>query len=103
MGEEPNPSSPGLHRAELVTTRLPKVDLAAVPQKDQDARRRSSSMRAERASVCPLDCPDTCSLTVTVEDERVVQVRGSHANPYTAGAVCAKVARDYPDFVHGQR
>jgi anaerobic selenocysteine-containing dehydrogenase len=60
-------------------------------------------MRAERASVCPLDCPDTCSLSVTVEDERIVQVRGSRANPYTAGVICAKVARDYPDFVHGER
>jgi anaerobic selenocysteine-containing dehydrogenase len=58
-------------------------------------------MRVERASVCPLDCPDTCSLTVTVEDDRVVEVRGSRANPYTAGVVCAKVARDHPDFVHG--
>src|SRR6185503_17102740 len=57
----------------------------------------------ELRSVCPLDCPDTCSLTVTVEDERVVQVRGSHANPYTAGVICAKVAQDYPDFVHGER
>ena len=27
----------------------------------------------EHPSVCPLDCPDTCSLTVTVEDERIVQ------------------------------
>ncbi len=60
-------------------------------------------MRAERASVCPLDCPDTCSLTVTVEDDRVVQIRGSRANPYTAGVICTKVARDHPDFVHGDR
>ena len=60
-------------------------------------------MRAERASVCPLDCPDTCSLSVTVEDDRVLEVRGSRANPYTAGVVCAKVARDFPDFVHGPR
>ena len=34
-------------------------------------------MIAERASVCPLDCPDTCSLTVTVEQELIVKVRGS--------------------------
>jgi len=33
-------------------------------------------MRVERASVCPLDCPDTCSLTVTVEDDRIVGIRG---------------------------
>jgi anaerobic selenocysteine-containing dehydrogenase len=58
-------------------------------------------MRSERASVCPLDCPDTCSLTVTVEDEQIVQVRGSRANPYTAGVICTKVARDHPEFVHG--
>jgi anaerobic selenocysteine-containing dehydrogenase len=60
-------------------------------------------MPVERASVCPLDCPDTCSLTVTVEDDRVVQIRGSRANPYTAGVICTKVARDHPDFVHGER
>ena len=58
-------------------------------------------MIAERASVCPLDCPDTCSLTVTVEGERIVKVRGSKANPYTGGVLCAKVPAAYPDWVHG--
>src|SRR4030095_407996 len=58
-------------------------------------------MPLELASVCPLDCPDTCSLTVTVERERVVAVRGSKANPYTAGVVCAKVPAAYPEWVHG--
>ena len=29
----------------------------------------------ERASVCTLDCPDTCSLTVTVDNGRIVKVR----------------------------
>ncbi len=58
-------------------------------------------MRTEHASVCPLDCPDTCSLTVTVEDDAIVQIRGSKANPYTGGVICAKVARDFPGFVHG--
>jgi anaerobic selenocysteine-containing dehydrogenase len=52
-------------------------------------------------SVCPLDCPDTCSLTVTVEADRIVRIRGSHANPYTAGVLCAKVPAMYPEFVHG--
>lgn len=51
-------------------------------------------------SVCPLDCPDTCSLEVTVEGGRVLAVRGSLANPYTRRAICAKVAR-YPALVHG--
>jgi anaerobic selenocysteine-containing dehydrogenase len=59
-------------------------------------------MRTEHPSVCPLDCPDTCSLTVTVEDERIVSIRGSRANPYTAGVLCAKVPEAYPGFVHGE-
>jgi anaerobic selenocysteine-containing dehydrogenase len=54
-----------------------------------------------RASVCPLDCPDTCSLSVTVEADRVVRVRGSRANPYTAGVICTKVQESYPEWVHG--
>ena len=48
----------------------------------------------ERASVCTFDCPDTCSLTVTVEDGRIAKVRGSEAVPFTAGVICNKVARD---------
>jgi anaerobic selenocysteine-containing dehydrogenase len=55
----------------------------------------------ERASVCTFDCPDACSLTVGVDEGRVVKVRGSSAVPYTAGVICNKVARDMPDFVHG--
>ena len=57
----------------------------------------------ERRSVCPLDCPDTCSLTVTVTNERIVSIRGSNANPFTGGVLCAKVPASYPDFVHGDR
>jgi anaerobic selenocysteine-containing dehydrogenase len=60
-----------------------------------------AAMRTDRPSVCPLDCPDTCSLTVTVEDDRIVAIRGSHANPYTGGVLCAKVPEAYPAFVHG--
>ena len=55
----------------------------------------------ERASVCTFDCPDTCSITVTIDDGRVAKVRGSHALPYTAGVICTKVARDMEAFVHG--
>jgi anaerobic selenocysteine-containing dehydrogenase len=58
-------------------------------------------MTADKSSVCPLDCPDTCSLSVTVADGQVVAVRGSMVNPITHGAVCAKVAKYYPEFVHG--
>jgi anaerobic selenocysteine-containing dehydrogenase len=56
---------------------------------------------SEHPSVCTLDCPDTCSLSVTVEDQRVVKVRGSNALDYTAGVICNKVAHHTGDFVHG--
>jgi anaerobic selenocysteine-containing dehydrogenase len=57
----------------------------------------------ERAGVCTLDCPDTCSLTVTVEANRIVKVRGSDALPYTDGVICNKVAHHTGEFVHGSR
>src|SRR5215469_8309393 len=57
----------------------------------------------QRASVCTFDCPDACSLTVEVNDARIVKVRGSDALPYTAGVICNKVARYTGDFVHGQQ
>ena len=45
-------------------------------------------------SACPLDCPDACSLEVTVEDGRVVRVDGAAGpgtNPFTDGWICKKV------------
>ena len=58
-------------------------------------------MTREHNSVCPLDCPDTCSLSVTVENDRVAGIRGTRANPFTDGVLCAKVPRLFPSFVHG--
>jgi anaerobic selenocysteine-containing dehydrogenase len=40
---------------------------------------------------CPLDCPDTCSWIVTVEEGRAVRMRGNRDHPFTRGALCAKV------------
>ena len=62
---------------------------------------KSSSIET-KPSVCPLDCPDTCSLSVEVENDQIKKIKGSHANPYTAGVVCDKVVKYYPDFVHGE-
>ena len=46
------------------------------------------------SSVCPHDCPSTCALEVERIDERTIgRIRGASDNPYTAGVVCAKVAR----------
>ena len=45
-------------------------------------------------SACPHDCPSTCALEVErVAPDRIGRVRGASANPYTAGVICAKVAR----------
>ena len=51
-------------------------------------------------SVCPLDCPDRCSLDVTVDQGRVTKVAGSHRNPATEGFICTKVAK-FDRRVHG--
>jgi len=52
------------------------------------------------ASVCPHDCPSTCALEVEVIDGRSIgRVRGAAENAYTAGVICAKVAR-YAERVH---
>ncbi|MCP4431200.1 MAG: molybdopterin-dependent oxidoreductase [Gammaproteobacteria bacterium] len=61
-----------------------------------------ANTNVSKPSVCPLDCPDTCSLTVEVENDLIKKVKGSRVNPYTAGAICDKVAKYYPAFVHGE-
>ena len=45
-------------------------------------------------SACPHDCPSTCALDVELIDERTIgRVHGAKDNDYTAGVICAKVAR----------
>jgi anaerobic selenocysteine-containing dehydrogenase len=46
-----------------------------------------------RHSVCALDCPDTCSLLIDVEDGKGSHLRGNPAHPVTRGFLCGKVAR----------
>ena len=58
----------------------------------------SATMQVE--SGCPLDCPDACSLSVTVADGRVVTIDGNHSNPVTRGYICAKV-RGYTGHLYG--
>jgi anaerobic selenocysteine-containing dehydrogenase len=53
-----------------------------------------------RWSTCPHDCPSTCALDVEVIDGRTIgRVHGSRDNSYTAGVICAKVAR-YAERIH---
>ena len=51
-------------------------------------------------TACPLDCPDACSLAVTVQNGKVVTIDGSRKNPITDGYICAKV-RKFGDRVYG--
>ncbi len=44
-------------------------------------------------NVCPLDCPDTCSMLVTVQDGIAVDLRGDPDHHFTRGFLCQKMAR----------
>lgn len=51
-------------------------------------------------STCPHDCPSTCGLSVELDAAgKISKVRGDEGNSYTAGVICAKVAR-YAERVH---
>ena len=51
-------------------------------------------------TVCPLDCPDSCSLDVTLQDGRITSIDGSSLNAITNGYICAKVRR-FGERVYG--
>jgi anaerobic selenocysteine-containing dehydrogenase len=52
-------------------------------------------------TACPLDCPDSCTLEVTVEKGRITKIDGGHANPTTRDYICGKVRR-FTDRVYGE-
>lgn len=53
-------------------------------------------------SACPHDCPSTCALKVEIRpDGRIGRLHGSADNSYTAGVICAKVAR-YAERIHSE-
>ena len=55
---------------------------------------------AHGQSVCPHDCPSACALEVDLIDGHTIgRIRGSRAQSYTAGVICAKVAR-YAERIH---
>lgn len=56
-----------------------------------------------KTSACPHDCPSTCSLEIEVlGPDRIGRVHGAKSNAYTAGVICAKVAR-YAERVHSPK
>jgi anaerobic selenocysteine-containing dehydrogenase len=54
----------------------------------------------EHRSACPLDCPDLCGLSVTVDNGRVIKIDGDRRGPITAGFICGKV-RKMADHLYG--
>ncbi|WP_067333724.1 molybdopterin-containing oxidoreductase family protein [Stappia indica] len=57
-----------------------------------------------KATACPHDCPSTCALEVELfADGRIGRIKGARANAYTAGVICAKVARYSDRLYHPDR
>lgn len=50
-------------------------------------------------AACPHDCPDACSVLITVQDGRATKIQGDPEHPVTRGFLCAKVAK-YLDRVY---
>lgn len=53
----------------------------------------------EYKSVCPYDCPDACGLIVSVDNNKVISVRGDRARAFTRGTLCPKMAH-YEKVIH---
>lgn len=55
-------------------------------------------------SACPHDCPSTCALEIELLPNGTIgKVRGAEENSYTAGVICAKVARYAERANHTER
>src|SRR5271166_5769057 len=50
-------------------------------------------------AACPHDCPDACSVLITIENSRATKIQGNPEHPVTRGFLCAKVAK-YLDRVY---
>jgi anaerobic selenocysteine-containing dehydrogenase len=51
-------------------------------------------------TACPLDCPDACTIVVTLRGGRITRIEGSAANEITDSYICAKV-RHFDQRVYG--
>lgn len=56
----------------------------------------------EYKSVCPYDCPDACGLILTVDDNKVIKVRGNREHAFTRGTLCPKMAH-YERVIHSPK
>ncbi len=55
---------------------------------------------SQTTTACPLDCPDACTLTVTLRAGRITKIDGSPESEVTRGYICAKV-RQFGKRVYG--
>ena len=70
-----------------------------MPSPSSSATRRSWG-RSTVDTSCPLDCPDACSLAVSVEQGKITKIDGSRRHNITNGFICAKV-RGFAGRVYG--
>ena len=55
-------------------------------------------------AVCPHDCPDTCLMLVTVDDDgHAVRIAGDPEHPFTQGFLCTKVSKYLERTYHPDR
>src|SRR5262245_27837291 len=76
------------------------VDRVKPSEKDRQEEEPLGGPATIVESACPLDCPDACSLAVTVQRGRILNIDGGRKNPVTDGFICAKV-RKFDQRVYG--
>ena len=57
--------------------------------------------RSTVETACPLDCPDTCSLAVSLEQGRITKIDHSPRHAATNGFICSKVRR-FDRHIYGE-
>ena len=44
-------------------------------------------------TICPMDCPDTCALSISVSDGKIDRISAGNDHPNTNGFICTKLSR----------
>jgi len=54
-----------------------------------------------KKTICPLDCPDTCGINATIENNKIIRLDGDQDHPFTRGFLCKKM-RSYHNRIHSK-
>lgn len=77
-----------------------RLSLAKKVNRTHFARMNKPLQNPLASSTCPHDCPSVCALKIELDgEERIKRIKGAEENTYTAGVICAKVAR-YGERIH---